>query len=74
MVSSGFWNIRQLVTVVSADDGMEDSNEDEEEDGEGERVQEIGMHTAPNGKRYAIMYDANSPTYMFRRPDGSLSS
>ena len=37
-------------------------------------LQETGIVTAPNGKEYTVIYNATSGAYIFKRPDGSISS
>lgn len=39
-----------------------------------QELQSEGTYTTPNGKIYTIINNATSDTYMFKRPDGSVSS
>ncbi|MDD5377311.1 MAG: hypothetical protein PHH16_04330 [Candidatus Gracilibacteria bacterium] len=105
-ISSGFWNMRQIATVVYADDDRGEENEDD--DREERRIvnplqtavapaandisttqtvnantdSSTGIiasssapmeYTAPNGRKYTI-HPLSTGAYIFERPDGSVSS
>lgn len=38
-----------------------------------QKFQEEGTYVTPNGKKYTIILNATSNTYIFKRPDGSIS-